>query len=214
MTSKAAKRRARKRRVISLPGGVEIAQRPTGRDRTHTNQPAEDARKPALQARCRMAGCPTTPEQLRASTAPLRGSAVGLCIEAIHHQPEKRARLWDTWQAISAARENYRLRYLGTTGHPQAAAIAMMPDPMETDPSLRVDLRTAEERDTAAKRADHEWSRAIEALPMPQHRMAIRSAIDGFIGGDVGALWRDARPTPNGQMVVRALELLTEARNG
>lgn len=34
MTSKASRRR----RKISLPGGQNIEQRPTGRDRTHTNK--------------------------------------------------------------------------------------------------------------------------------------------------------------------------------
>lgn len=210
MASK-AERRARKRaaRRITLAGGAQIDQRPTGRDRTHTNQP-EDARRTALEARCRIVGQSATKDALRASTAPLRGCAVGLCIEALHQEPETQARLWDTWQAMSIARRAWRLRNLGQSGDPQAAAIAMLPDAMQADPSLRVDMRTAAERDRDAKRAADEWDAAINSLPWPQLKAALRHALDGF----PVEVWRDAAPTGNGRNVVRALEILSEARNG
>lgn len=208
MASK-AERRARKRaaRRITLAGGAQIDQRPTGRDRTHTNQP-EDARRTALEARCRIAGQSATKDALLASTAPLRGCAVGLCIEALHQEPETQASLWDTWQAMSIARRAWRLRNLGQSGDPQAAAIAMLPDAMQADPSLRIDMRTAAERDLDAKRAADEWEAAINRLPVPQLKAALRYALDGF----PVEFWRDAAPTGNGRNVVRALELIAGQR--
>ena len=79
MTSKAErKRKAResRERFISLAGGETVPQRPTGRDRTHTNKPAEDPRKTALEARCRKSGIPDPKEAARA----LLGRDMGLCI--------------------------------------------------------------------------------------------------------------------------------------
>ena len=70
MTSKAARKRRKKR--ITLPGGQSVPQRPTGRDRTHTNQPQEDARMTALTARARQHGI-TTDE----AKAPWHGCAAG-----------------------------------------------------------------------------------------------------------------------------------------
>lgn len=71
MTSIAERRRRRKAR-ITLPGGQQIDQKPTGRDRVDVGQrkQAEDARRAALEARLRVAGIPTTPEALKAAVAP------------------------------------------------------------------------------------------------------------------------------------------------
>ena len=84
MTSKAARRRRRK---ITLPGGQSVPQRPTGRDRTHTHQPQEDARMTALTARARQHGI-TTDE----AKAPWHGCAAGRAM-AILRADEGRARL-------------------------------------------------------------------------------------------------------------------------
>jgi len=208
MTSKAERRR-RKAARISLPGGSSVAQRSTGRDRSQTNQP-EDPRQVALQARCRVSGQPLTPEALRASTAPLRGCAVGLCIEHLHPSHDDQARLWGVWQEMGIARRAWRMRNIGQSGDPQAAAIAMLPEPMETDTGMRVDVRSAAERDRDAKRAADRWEAAIAALPWPWLKWSIRHALDGF----PVECWRDAAPTPCGRNVVRALEIIAEARDG
>lgn len=159
----------------------------------------------ALQARCRVSGHLATPEELRASTAPLRGSMVGLCIEASSGSADEQAALWGEWQSISAVREAYRMRYLGTTGRPQAAAIAMLPERFETNASLRVDLRTPDEKDRAACAANAALCRRIDALPVAS-RIAVWSALDGFSDGD--DLWRNAKPTRKGLAVVAGLALL------
>ena len=208
MSSKAAKRRARRRKaaVISLPGQEPVQQRPAGRDRTHTNQPSEDPRKQALDARCRYAGVTANRDGRRAVSDPLCGHDVGLCIRNIIKGRDAQARLWDCWQAMTAVRRLWRMRYLGVTGDPQGSAIAMLPDVLQTDQGLTVDLRTPADRDRAAKRAEAYWYGRVESIPSLTDRMALRSAIDGF----GPALWRDQSPTRFGAQVVRALQSLVD----
>jgi len=195
--SKGAKKRARKLRSITLPGGESAKSRATGRDRRHTNQPDNEP-PPIHAARARLCA-------LDAGNV-LHESDMGRCILALSSGQE-RADLSDVWAALSAARRNYRLRCIGQSGSPQGAAIGMIPEPMQTDPSLRVDLRTPDERDAAAKRAWAEWQARIAALPTPQHIWALRGALDGFMGE--GRLW-DGQPTRHGVSAVAALKLLTE----
>ena len=174
MTSKAERKRRIRRRAqtITLPGGDEIPQRPAGRDRRHTNQP-EDAMQTVTEARQRRTGI-IDPQDAR---QPICGTDMGLCIRHIT-KGDDRASLSDAWATLSAAHRNYRLLIIGQTGDPQGAAIPMLPEPMETDQSLRVDLRTHEQRIEAAKRAWSLWWAKIKALPTPNHRWAISGALD------------------------------------
>ena len=98
MSSKAAKRRKRK---ITLAGGQSIAQRPTGRDRTHTNQPQEDARMTALTARARQ--CSITLDDAK---APWHGCAAGRAM-AITAPPEDHITLWGAIHLIRATYAAY-----------------------------------------------------------------------------------------------------------
>ena len=204
MTSKAERRRKKR---ITLPGGQQIDQKPSGRDRTDVGQrkQAEDARRGPLEARCRVAGISITPDALKAAVAPDFGHDVGLCIRAIIKGDEA-AKAWDTFSHISASYRNYMVYFVGTTGNPQSAAIAMIPEPMETDPSLRVDLRSHEEKVRAAKAAWAAWEKRIAALPFPQMKWAINGTLRGFMGE--GTLWRDAKPTDTGRTVVAALRAM------
>ena len=198
MTSKAQRRK----RKITLSGGQEIDQRPTGRDRRHTNQP-EDPRKTALEARCRKSGIEDPKEAARA----LLGTDMGLCINATSKGDEL-ADLTEAWQAISASFRNYRLLVIGQTGDPQGAAIGMVPDRIETDPSLRVDLRTLDEKIAAAKASKAKWDARIAALPVPNMRWALRGALEGFMGE--GRLWRDKQPTATSRLAVEALRIVAK----
>lgn len=200
----ATKRRRRKAR-ITLPGGSSVQQKPQGRDRTHTHQPAEDARTTVINARARQTGADRDN-----ATNPLLGTDMGRCIHALT-TGEERAACADTWAALSAARENFRARILGKSPHPQAANLAMLPEPMQTDQSLRVDLRTPDERDAAAIRAWQEWQIRINSLPAPQYRWAINGALNGFISGET--LWRDGRHTQSGANAVSAIKLLTNTQD-
>jgi hypothetical protein len=138
----------------------------------------------------------------RAALDPLQGSDMGRCI-AVHPDRETLAQAWG---ALSAAHRAFRTRIIGKTGDPQGATIAMLPEKIDIDPSLRVDLRTSEEKDDAAARGWASWQASIRALPTPQHKWAITGALDGFLGGE--ALWRHRAPTPVGKLAVAALALM------
>jgi hypothetical protein len=191
--TKGAKKRRKKAR-ITLPGGEIAPQRPAGRDRRHTNQP--DNEPPPIH-KARAARC-------KGST--LHESDMGRCILALSEGRE-RADLAEAWADLSAARRNYLMRIIGQTGDPPGAASPMLTDTMETDPSLRVDLRSPGEKDEAAGRRWLEWCGRIETLPVPQMKWALRGALDGFMGD--GSLWRDGAPTRSGLAAVQALNLLT-----
>lgn len=184
--------------------------RPRNADGTLAAKPQEDPRKVALTARARIVGVTlATPEARRDVSAPMLGTDIGRCINHLHADRDVQASLWDVWQAVCSARLTYRRRILGQTGTPKGMTMAMVPEPMETDPSAFVDIRTAEERDIAAKRGDAYWAGLIDRLPLPQHKWALRPALD-----DVeAALWRDAKPTERGVMAVCALVLLSAAHN-
>lgn len=56
MTSKAKRRRAKRARAITLPGGDTVPQKAAGRDRRHINQAKGDPMQTVLDARRRMMG--------------------------------------------------------------------------------------------------------------------------------------------------------------
>lgn len=203
MTSKAERKRRKKAAQITMPGGETIPQRIAGPGRPR--KCPEDARRAALEARCRVSGIPVTPDTLKAAVAPSFGDDVGLCIHA-SAKGDQAAAMWATFCRIGAARRLYRMRYLGQTGDPQNAAIAMQSDAMMVDPDLRVDMRSPEERDAAAKRAEAYWRERLDMIRIPQHRMALRSAADGF----GGPWWRDGKPTQAGLHVVEGLRVVVE----
>ncbi len=193
MSSKAS-RRARKRaaRRISLAGGAQIDQRPTQGRRNDLAGPP-----PIMAARARR--CPID------SASVLHESDMGRCILALSDGQE-RADLSNAWAALSAARRNFRMRIIGQAGEPQCAAAPMIHEELATDPSLRIDLRTSDEKDKSAARAWEQWQAAIMALPVPQMIWAIRGALDGFMG-ECG-LWKDGAPTAQGKLSVAALTIL------
>ncbi len=201
MTSKSERRRRRVRRAktITLPGGESVAA-PT----VQGQRPAkEDPMNVVTIARQRRTGI----EDAKEARQPICGTDMGLCIRALA-KGDERADLVNAWAALSAAHRNYRLLIIGQTGDPQGAAIPMLPEPMETDPSLRVDLRTHEQRVEAAKRLWLEWWGKMKALPVPNLKWAIEGALDGFLGD--GTLWRDKKPTATGSAAVQALRLMLD----
>ena len=194
MTSKAARRRRAKHSGMTLPGGEVAA--PTGPQRGRP--PKEDPMATVIAARMRRSGI-TDPAEAR---QPICGSDMGLCIRALS-SGQDRADLENAWAALSAAHRNFRMLVIGQTGDPQGAAIPMLPEPMETDQSLRVDLRSHEARVEAAKRVWDAWSAKIRGLTTPNAQWAIRGALMGFLGA--GKLWRDQAPTTEGRVAVIAL---------
>ena len=207
MTSKAARRgRKRKAAPVNLHGEPT---KHSGRYPSGKAKP-EDPRKTALQARCRRAGISDPKEAASA----LLGTEMGLCINALatgkdeDAKKQELANLTEAWQAISASFRNYRLLVIGQTADPQGAAIGMIPDKVETDPSLRIDLRTHEERVEAAKRSKAQWDARIAALPVPNMKWSLLGALEGFLGEDT--LWREQSPTPLGRLAVEALRRVAQ----
>ena len=198
MTSIAEKRRRKKAAKITLGDEVEIPQRiPTGRPR----KDKADETATVTAARMRRTGI-TDPKD---AAQPICGTDLGLCIRALCKGDEL-TELSNAWSALSASHRNYRLLYIGQTGNPQGAAIAMIPGKMESDQSLRVDLRSHEDKVAAAKASWAAWEAKIAALPVPSMRWAIHGALNGFLGE--ATLWKNAAPTVTGKAAVQALRAL------
>lgn len=202
MSKRQRRARAKERRTISLANG-DTATAPIGQGQ---RKATEDVRNPALQARVRVFGIMGEDAIDRAKN-PLAGSGVGQCILAII-APRDQATVSDTWHRICSAQHNYRTRILGMTGNPQGSAIAMLPEPMQTDTGHTIDIRSPEEKDAGAKRAWSAVDASINALPVPQWKLAIRNALSGGIDGQGGEVWRDGKPTHRGVVLVQALAAL------
>ncbi len=198
MTSKAQRRK----RKISLPGGETIPQRAATDPR---REKQDDPMMTVAAARMRRTGIESASDAVQ----PICGTDIGLCIRTLT-AGDDRASAINTWEALSAAHRNYRALYIGMTGNPQGAAIAMVPEPMETDQSLRVDLRTHDEKVRSAKVSWDGWNAKISALPAPNLKWAIRGALNGFLGEE--SLWRDAKPTSSGRASVSALLIMAGER--
>lgn len=202
-------RAARRRRKITLAGGETAPNPARGKDRrgTYPRETAEDTQKTALEARVRVFGATGSREDI---LAPRAASQVGYCVTALALRDDIPA-VWQAWQSISTARRNYRTRILGVTGDAKCANIGMIPERMETDQSATIDVRSADERDQAAKRAWADWQARIAALPTPQMRWAIRAALDDGINPMAWTFW-DGAPTAQGVVLVAALVNLMEVK--
>jgi len=202
----AAKRQRRRKArpdSITLPGG-ELAPHRAGRGARHDID--RDPPKVALEARARKAGC--TVEEARDILA---ADDMGRCIRYMRPDDRDRRNLLNVWQAICAARANYVARIFSLQPNPQAASLPMLAEVMQTDPSLRVDLRTTDERDEAAKRAWAAWQADFSRLEQAES-LTIAAAATG-----VGACLWDVdklRPTRHGAIAVKALAALHDARSG
>ena len=193
MTSK-SQRKAR-RRAITLAGGQSIPQ-PATQGARRDLKPAQDPRIVALAARERITGL-IGAEAL----APEQGDDMGRCIVHLC-SGQDRADLLNLWRGLTGSRENYLTRYIGQTGHPKGAAFGFISDEIKTDQSLRVDLRTRDERDLQAVASWGAWLAKIKALPLG-HKWAMQNALGLSLGAV--CLWQGQRPTKQGVASVAAL---------
>lgn len=205
--TRAARRRARQeaRKRISLPGGDEIAAKPAQGRRADLEQ-ARSARQTAAEARVRVFGGQGSPDPEKAASDPLQGSCAGNAIRHVCADPSRASALWGVWLDLLATRRRY-LAAIGTSDSPQASHVAAIPERIETDPTVRHDPRSLEERHAAAIRAHaHQCSR-IGNLPA-NVRHVLRAVLVGTWPEDV--LWRDHKITGRGARFVRALRLLAD----
>jgi hypothetical protein len=200
---KRQRRREARKTTITLPGGETAPQRPAQGARHDIDR---EPQRTALQARARHTGC--TVEEARDVLA---ADDIGRCIRDMRPDDRDRRNLLSVWQGISAAWANYAGRVLSIQPNPQAASLPMLAEAMQTDPSLRVDLRTGDERDEAAKRAWAAWQADFNRLPQEQ-AVTIAAAATGISA----PLWDvdNLRPTRHGALAVKALAALHEARSG
>ena len=192
MTSKAARRRSNRRRaIISLHGADPVAQSlPTDPKR----EKPEDARKTALQARCRVLGIHPTQDALKAAESPLRGCSVGLRILA---EPQRHHS--DLWNAVTHARrvqDRFDRAIAAPPRHAKVANILAHVSAMEADASSPpLDLRTLEERvrqDTAAHMLLEGWIRHCDNAAVSAFKHAVINAPNDPIRdwqGVLNCLW-------------------------
>jgi hypothetical protein len=198
--TKSARRKQRKLRKITLPGGQQIQQHPTQGRRTDLHQ--EPANTLALTTRARQTGC--TPDEAR---DPLVADDVGRCIRYLHTNSHTRRELFAIWNHLNAARHHYVTLCLSLPVGAQGATLPILPDPAEADPTIAIDDRPHEERAAAARTAWNSALAKIAALPLAQ-RTALRTHLLGL--GQTA--WNACRlaPTTTGILIVAALNSLLE----
>lgn len=206
--TKGAKRRAKKARKALE--GHELAEtpkrQPNGQKRQRADAP-NDPQKTALQARVRQFGGKDTKTGRKALSDEFCGSQIGLVMKATCGDAECQ-RLWQTFRAWCAAEDQYRRRYLGQCEHAKGAAIAMVPDRLETDTSHSVDLRDPEQRDRDAVQTWMRWQGNLGKLSR-QHMAALHDArLERVV------LWRDCEPTARGLVALDALKALHKIVGG
>jgi hypothetical protein len=195
------------RRVIRVGRPRKSGKRePSGQpQRPSVAERAEEVTQSAIQARLSRAGKDDTPEARKDAMRPLYGDDLGLCIMAVFPSPTTQNHLWGTWQDVCAAKRNWQQRITSTNPSPQSAVIAMLPEPMQADTSHSVDIRTADEKDQAARRVWAYWDDLLSKL-LPHQSKALRL----YLEGQSAPLWSDAFKCPSscGIVAARALQEL------
>lgn len=174
MTSRAE--RKRKKRSISLPGGREVAQRPTQGRRVDVEQ-ARSAPETALTARTRRFGYPDTAEGRKAVSAPEFGCAVGTAI--VTHGADDRADLWNAVKHMRRVWLAYDRAIGAPARHAKCLGILAPTEAMSADAaSPAPDLRPKDERDRAAV---SEWMTLqgwLDHVDRAARSAAIRAVVD------------------------------------
>ena len=208
MTSKSQRRKYKKAANAALPELAEVGKRqPNGQRRDRAIIP-RDPRKTALEARCRIFGVAVTKTNMAALTGQHMSNQIGLVMER-ECSPSEIPRLWDTWQGFCGAERTYRLRYLGQSGSAKSAAIAMVPDRMETDKSYNVDMRDSDERDRDAVSNWMRWRGYLGHLTGRQQGFIHDAEMER--GSD---LWANGAPTATGHVTLDALKELAVVVEG
>ena len=202
--TKARTKAQRRRKGITLPGGKRIPQ-PAAQGRRVDLEPQEPADLIALATRARLTGC--TVEEARDVLA---SEDMGRCIRYLIQNEQKRRDLFSVWQSFNAVWHNFAGRCLSITPTPQAAALPMLPEVTQTDPTVRADPRSHDERDDAARRNWYDWiDLLMHRLTAPQ-RHALRGSLHGY-GAEVWTPDKRA-PTKAGELAIEALAILHLAR--
>lgn len=164
----------------------------------------EDPREAALNVRCKRFGVP----QDRQGRAIVSGQHMccdlGFVIESRCGNADV-ARLWDVFHRWTRAEVVYRVRYLGQGDAPASAALMMVHDRVETDPSATVDARAPDERDRDAVNGWMRWQGFLGHLSADQRAILHHARRD-----DGPALWGRDGVTEVGLFTLSALRDLAD----
>lgn len=218
--SKAEKlRKHRERQQFAELAAIPRREKPHREGGKFARKKEEDPRKAALDRRCLRFGIKANDDNRARVSKQHMCCDLGFVIEA-KRKPDDVAQLWDVFSRWCRAEANYQTRYVGQSEGPQSAAITLIHETMETDPSLTVDSRTQDERDRDAVNGWMRWRGFIGHLSSAQATL-LHQARRGE-----GALWTDGsllpaeiledgtkgerkpvpgNPTPNGIATLEAL---------
>lgn len=198
MSSKAAKRRARKHtsaRQMQQQWQDADAPRP---------EKQEDARMTVLQARCRHLQRPVTNEACLSLTWPGHGDPAGQALDMGASDSDERDNLWGVFKRLDAADEAYSRRYVGIRRFPNVAKVEFLPERFETSADDPLDTRTADEKDRDAVNVWMRWQGLLGRLPA-----ADRSVIDAVMRRRIEPV-RSGVLTAAGRGFVEAMKNLLE----
>ena len=205
------KRRQRKAQLdgAGLPSLARIPRREKqARENGRFTKVEEDPCITALNARCTRFGIPADEKGRGIVKGQHMCCDIGFVLEAIC-RPDERSKLWDVFHRWTRAEVTYRVRYIGQREQPASAALMMVHDRIETDPSLIVDVRDDDQRDRDAVNVWMRWQGFLGHLPKEQ-----ASILHCARRGDGPALWQDKKPTALGKLAVEALRGLADASEG
>ena len=201
---KGDRRTKAKRNQKQFEDAVALAEIPKrrkcGRRREYTES-AQDPRKTALDARCRLFGVTPNRKNRSALSGQHNGAQLGMVMEAQVARGDIPG-LWAVVQGFAAAERTYRLRYLGQSGTAKGASISMVRERMETDQSHSVDLRSQEERDRDAVNNWMRWRGYLGHLSAAEQTL-----LHDLDENREGALW-DGGPTAKGLATLDAVRRL------
>lgn len=198
--AKAMQRAARSTHPMEL---APIPKRQKGsRSNRYVEPTTDDARDTVLRARCRQMGIRATEANLLAMGADMMGDPAGKAISIGARSTTEASALWGTFREVDAADDRHMRRIIGKPRFANVSRLEMLPDRFETRPDDRVDVRTDDEKDRAAKSAWAGWVRRFDGLLMTE-----RNALQDGLRLRV-PLTERGKLTLAGERFVRAVRVL------
>lgn len=206
--TKAQKLAEKRRRALAAAGLPELAPIKRRKDQPREGgrfvKHEDDPRKAVLNSRCIRFGVDPNRHGRGVVSGQHMCCDLGFVIESRCGNAEV-ARLWDVFHRWTRAEVSYRTRYLGQGEAPACAALMMVHDRVETDPSLTVDSRTPDERDRDAINGWMRWQGFLGHLSADQRAILHHARRD-----DGPVLWRDCSATEAGLFALAALRDLAD----
>lgn len=160
--SKAEARRRKRELAQKMP---ELGPTKQKKKRGRARMGELDPRALNLGNRARMAGKDPKSRRDREDMAHQSyATEAGCVIRAVIKDQQEAIKAAEAYTGMMAAHERYMTRVIGAVPHAKGSKHEMMPEVLETMPGDSNDLRTAEEKDEAAKAAWMMWDAHIQSL--------------------------------------------------